>query len=385
MGGRTRGRARLSHHLLVTNDFPPKLGGIQSYLWELWRRLPPDATTVLTTTYPGAPEWDSQQAFRVERMDEKVLWPTPKVGRRIDALADEVGADVVLLDPALPVGLIGPRLRHRYGVVLHGAEVTVPGRLPGAHGALRRVLRGATVVVSAGGYPLAEAERAAGRSLPATNVPPGVDVERFRPLSDVRRRQVREQFGLPPDSLVVFGLSRLVPRKGFDVLLRAADRVASEGRAVVVAIAGGGRDRSRLERIAGEVDVPVQVLGRVPDESMPDVYGVADVFAMLCRSRWLGLEQEGFGIVFLEAAAAGVPQLAGASGGAAEAVEDGVTGFVVDAPDDVDAVARALARLLADGELRARMGAAARRRAVEEFSNDVLAARRRSALDAVGA
>src|SRR5207248_5711872 len=246
VGGTARRRARVSQYLLVTNDFPPKLGGIQSYLWELWRRLPAERTTVLTTAHGGAREWDREQSFRVERMKDKVLWPTRRVGRHIDALADEVGAKVVMLDPALPIGLVGLRLRHRYGVVLHGAEITVPGRIPGAHRALRRVLRGASVVISAGGYPLAEAERAAGRPLPSTNVPPGVDVERFRPLTDAQRRDVRGRFGLPPDALVVLGLSRLVPRKGFDVLLRAAGRVAANGHPdFVVAIAGGGRDRGR--------------------------------------------------------------------------------------------------------------------------------------------
>ena len=376
----------MSQYLLVTNDFPPKLGGIQSYLWELWRRLPAERTTVLTTAHGGAREWDREQSFRVERMKDKVLWPTRRVGRHIDALADEVGAKVVMLDPALPIGLVGLRLRHRYGVVLHGAEITVPGRIPGAHRALRRVLRGASVVISAGGYPLAEAERAAGRPLPSTNVPPGVDVERFRPLTDAQRRDVRGRFGLPPDALVVLGLSRLVPRKGFDVLLRAAGRVAANGHPdFVVAIAGGGRDRGRLERIADDTHAPARFLGRVEDDDLPDVYGAADVFAMLCRNRWLGLEQEGFGIVFLEAAATGVPQLAGGSGGAAEAVQDGTTGLVIDPPDDVDAVARALTRLLDDDDLRRRMGQAARARTVENFSTDVLAARLRDALDAVGA
>ena len=373
----------MTTHLLVTNDFPPKHGGIQSYLWELWRRLPPDDVVVLTTPYRGAAEWDATQAFRVERTKEKVLLPTPALARRIDALADDVGAELVLLDPALPLGLLSSRLRHRYGLVLHGAEVTVPGRLPGSRLALRGVLRGAELVVCAGGYPLAEAERAAGRSLPAVNVPPGVDVDRFQPLSDTDRTAAREQFGLPSDRSVVLGLSRLVPRKGFDTLLRAAGRLGRERTDFVVAIAGGGRDRDRLERVAAECDAPAQFLGRVDDELMPDLYGTADVFAMLCRNRWLGLEQEGFGIVFLEAASAGIAALAGASGGAAEAVDDGTTGLVIDPPDDVDAVARALAKLLDDPAARVRMGDRARQRAVDEFSYDVLVARLQTALEGV--
>jgi phosphatidylinositol alpha-1,6-mannosyltransferase len=177
----------------------------------------------------------------------------------------------------------------------------------------------------------------------------------------------------------VLGLSRLVPRKGFDTLLCASAQLGDDA---LVAIGGGGRDRDRLERVARETGARAMFLGRVPDELMPAAYGCADVFAMLCRNRWAGLEQEGFGIVFLEAAAAGVPQVAGASGGSDEAVLDGETGFVVD-PNDVGATAAALRRLLDDEPLRARMGAASRRRAVEEFSYDGLAARLRAALDAV--
>jgi phosphatidylinositol alpha-1,6-mannosyltransferase len=371
-------------HLLVTNDFPPKLGGIQSYLWELWRRLPADDVTVLTTPYADAATWDAEQPFRIVRTTSKILLPTPALARRIDELAHEVGAALVLLDPALPLGLVGPRLQHPYGLVLHGAEVTVPGRLPVGHLALRRVLRGAKVVICAGGYPLAEAERAAGRALPAANVPPGVDVERFHPLSGDERTAARSQFGLPTDRPVVLGISRLVPRKGFDTLLRACGELADLGREFVVAIAGHGRDRGRLERIATEARAPVRFLGRVDDDLLPALYGSSDVFAMLCRNRWAGLEQEGFGIVFVEAAAAGVPQVAGRSGGAAEAVADGASGLVIDPPDDVAAVARALTTLFDDDATRARMATASRARAVDEFSYDVLVSRLQAALDGVG-
>ncbi len=376
--------ALVTRHLLVTNDFPPKLGGIQSYLWELWRRLPPDDVTVLTTPYPGASEWDRTQAFRIERVHDKVLLPSPALVRRVDALADDAGATVVLLDPALPLGLIGPHLRHRYGLVVHGAEVTVPGRMFPTNLALRHVLREAVGVVAAGGYPLAEAARAAGRPLEGAVVPPGVDTERFTPADADERMATRARFGLPVDRPLVLGLSRLVPRKGFDTLLRASALLAERGAHLVVAIAGSGRDRLRLERIADESRAPAMFLGRVDDAGLPALYAASDVFAMLCRNRWGGLEQEGFGIVFLEAAAAGVPQLAGASGGSAEAVVDGVTGWVVDRPSDPDAVAAALGRLLDDPAQRAAMGAASRARAVDEFAYDVLAARLRAAIDRMG-
>jgi len=271
-----------------------------------------------------------------------VLLPSTALRERIDKLAADVDAGVVVLDPALPLGLLGPRLERPYAVVLHGAEVTVPGRLPPTRVALARVLRNAVHLVAAGGYPAAEAGRVAGRHTPpVTVVPPGVDVDRFVPLGNAERSEARRRLGLPERGRVVLGLSRLVPRKGFDVLVRAAARLAGERPDLVVAVAGAGRDRRRLETLATRLAAPVRFLGRVPDDVLPSVYGCADVFAMLCRNRWAGLEQEGFGIVFAEAAACAVPSVAGDSGGAAEAVVEGETGYVVD-PTDVDAATAAV-------------------------------------------
>jgi len=368
-------------HLLVTNDFPPKHGGIQQVLCELWRRLPPESFSVFTTPYEGDRAFDASQPFAVRRSRERVLLPTPAMVRQIDRMAAETGAELVVLDPALPIGLVGPRLDRPYGLVLHGAEVTVPGRLPASRQLLGRVLRGARLVIAAGGYPAAEAERAAGRRLPIVVVPPGIDVDRFVPAEPALRASTRARLGIPLDARVVLGLSRLVPRKGFDVLIRASAVLARTRPDLVVAIAGSGRDRERLERLAAAEKAPVRFLGRVDESDKPALYGAADVFAMLCRNRWAGLEQEGFGIVFLEAAACGIPQVAGASGGSAEAVEDGVTGVIVRHPTDVAEAVGALARVLDDPAHRAALGEASRARAVAEFSYDVLAARLGAALE----
>lgn len=370
-------------HLLVTNDFPPKDGGIQQYLWELWRRLPADEVTVLTSPHPGAGEWDAQQAFRVERTRERVLLPTAGLARRIDALAEEVDARLVLLDPALPLGHLGPRLRHPYGVVLHGAEVTVPGRTPLVRGRLARVLVGAELVVAAGGYPADEAERAAARGLPVVVVPPGVDTERFAPPTPAERSATRARLGVADDDELVVSISRLVPRKGMDVLIDAAALLAPRRPRLRVVIGGGGRDEGRLARRIRHRRAPVELVGRFDEADKPALHGAADVFAMLCRDRWGGLEQEGFGIVFLEAAACGVPQVAGASGGAAEAVADGLTGTVVADPRDPAAVAAAIEAYLDDPAGRAAAGAAARTRAVEAFSYDRLGRDLHAALAAV--
>ena len=376
----------MKRHLLVTNDFPPKVGGIQSYLWDLWSRLDPSSFVVLTASSDdGAAAFDAAQAERgihIQRVPGRILFfPTPDALAAVRAAVKEHAVDMVLLDPALPLGLLGPHLDVPYAVILHGAEVTVPGRLPGSRAALARVLRGARLVVSAGSYPAAEARRVVpGLQTRMVEVPPGVDVSSIVPFKAAERRAARAALGLPVDGPLLSSVSRLVPRKGMDVLIEAAIRLSPSYPDLVLAIAGDGRERGHLQRLADQSPVRVEVLGRVSQEDRAALLGAADVFVMACRNRWLGLEQEGFGIVFLEAAAAGVPQVAGDSGGASEAVLHGKTGLVVADPANPGAVAEALRTLLADPANRRRMGKAARSRVQEAFDNDVLASRLAEAL-----
>ncbi|MDE3085945.1 MAG: glycosyltransferase family 4 protein [Acidobacteriota bacterium] len=377
-----------ARHLLVTNDFPPKVGGIQAYLWELWRRLDPEAYVVLTSSsHPDAAAFDAEAAgagIRILRAPARTLLPTPATVRRVRRCAAEVGAGFLVVDPAVPLGLAAPAVGLPYAVVLHGAEVTVPGRLPVGRRALAAVLARSALAVCAGGYPAAEARRATGgRMPPVVEVPPGVDTDRFTVLDAEGRAAARRAAGIAEGALVVLSVSRLVPRKGMDVLVRAVAALAGEFPDLSLVVAGDGRDRRRLESMAGRLRAPVRFLGRVPDDRLAGLYGAADVFAMACRNRWGGLEQEGFGIVFLEAAAAGLPQVAGRSGGAHEAVADGETGVVVDRPGDPAEVARALRPLLGDPGLRRRMGEAARERARRSFDYDLLAPRLAAALDDV--
>jgi phosphatidyl-myo-inositol dimannoside synthase len=380
------GRAK---HLLVTNDFPPKIGGIQSYLWELWRRFPAGSAEVLTTPYAGTSAFDAAAPLPITRTKQSWMAPTRGLRQQIVAHAKRMGTDFVLLDPALPMGWLGPQLRAegiRYGVILHGAEVTVPGRLPLVRSALAKVLNDAELVIAAGGYPLAEGEHAIGRKLPSIVIPPGVDIERFVPFGasensegDAQTRsELRRGLGLPVVGPLIVCTSRLVPRKGFDTVIAAAGQIAAEFGALTVAISGGGRDRERLERKAQETmtkhsQLDVRFLGRTTDEQLVQLLQAGDVHAMICRNRWGGLEQEGFGIVFLEAAACGTPQVAGASGGSAEAVVDGETGLVVANPKSASDVASAMRTLLNDPTRRANMAVAGRKRVVNELTYDILA------------
>jgi phosphatidylinositol alpha-1,6-mannosyltransferase len=429
-------------HILLTNDFPPKVGGIQSYLWELWRRLPPEDVTVVTPSYRDSEWWDSEQAFRVVRTREPVLVPNPHLLRKVRRLAGKARAEAVVIDPALPLGLLGPRLGLPYALVLHGAEVTVPGRLPVSRKLLAKALSGASLWVSAGSYPESEAVRAIRVSKPhrggsrpnrgdsrppnrsdetqnngeeadvaqgndgavdetvprSVRIPPGVDTRRFRPLPRIDRSAARAHFGLPASGPLIVSVSRLVPRKGMDTLLEAASSTSASVPGLSVAIAGSGRDRGRLERLAGAARVPVKFVGTVPDAELPSFYACGDVFALCPHSRWGGLEQEGFGMVLVEAAACGVPCVTLDSGGAAEAVADQETGFVVSSPHlrfqmaprrrreaEARALVPALARLFREPGLALRMGEAGRRRAEDEFSYDVLAPRLAEALSRLGA
>lgn len=379
----------MSTSLLVTNDFPPKVGGIQSYLWELWRRMEPASTSVLTArSHPDHRLFDAEQGrrgLRIRRVRFPILFfPTPFAHHRIRQSCRAERPGVVLLDPVWPLGLLGPRLGVPYGLVLHGAELAIPARLPIVRAGLRTVLERASIIVAAGGYPRAQAERLVGRELPTVvEIPPGVDVAPFADPS-IDRTALRRRLGLADDAMVVASVSRLVPRKGMDVLVKAAARLKSDHPSLVVVIAGAGRDERRLRRLIDRSGAPVTLLGRIGDDDRAALLSAGDIFAMLCRDRWRGLEQEGFGIVFLEAAAAGLPAVAGDSGGAAEAVVDGETGVVVHDPTDVATVAAALERLMTDPTLRQRMGEAARRRAADSFTYDGLAPRLAEALAKVG-
>ncbi len=368
----------MAGHLLVTNDFPPKTGGIQVYLYELWRRLEPGRAVVVTArSHPDADAFDHSSGMVVERVDAATLFaPTWRARAAIEAAIARHQPELVLLDPAWPLGLLGPTLSRPYGVVLHGAEVTVPGRLPVVASSLRTVLRHARVAVSAGGYPEAEARRNAGDAMcPVVRVAPGVDVERFHPLPEDRRLEVRRELGLAPHGPLVSSYSRLVPRKGMDTLIRASVDVARHVEGLSVAIGGAGRDRARLERLVRATSAPVTFLGRVPDDILPTWLAASDLMVMDCRSRWGGLEQEGFGIVFVEAAAAGVAAIAGRSGGSHEAVRDGETGVVVNHPGRVRDLAGAMTSLLSDPERRAAYGVRARQVAEATFGWDELARR----------
>lgn len=364
-------------HVLISNDFPPKIGGIQNYLFEIYSRLPPDSICVITTTYPGDAEFDSKLEFPVIRLERSTLLPTPSLVRTLNDLLEILDPDSVALDPLLPLGLIIPWLRSKVTIIVWGAEVVIPASLPVLRTVVAKLIARSNGVVAGGKYALdiATSLNAKHSRNPRDSgvVYPGVDTSRFVPVERSLRGELRRRYQLEDGDFVVLGVSRLVPRKGMDTLIEAAAIAGVSIPNLKVIIGGDGRQRRKLEKLASRRGLAVQFTGRVSDDELLGLYQIADVFAMLCRSRWWGLEQEGFGIVFLEAAACGIVALAGDSGGASEAVDDAVTGFVIRDPTNPGLVAERLVEISNDPRGMELLANAARRRACENFDYEIVA------------
>ncbi|WP_018685733.1 glycosyltransferase family 4 protein [Actinokineospora enzanensis] len=347
--------------LLVTNDFPPRPGGIQTYLHTLARWLPDRELVVYAPAWEGADAFDAAQSFQVVRHPTALMLPVPSVARRAREILRAEGCDAVWFGAAAPLALLGPGLRkagaRRVVASTHGHEVGW-SMLPGARQALRRIGGTADVVTYVSRYTRRRFAAAFGPSAALELVPSGVDTEVYRP-DPVARAEIRARHGLG-DRPVVVCVSRLMPRKGQDVLIRALPHIRRRVPDAALLIVGGGPYRPRLEALARESGVDVVFTGSVPWEELPAHYAAGDVFAMPCRTHGRGLDVEALGIVFLEAAATGLPVVVGDSGGAPEAVLDGKTGHVVDGRA-VTKIAGHIADLLSDPVRAAEMGAAGRR------------------------
>ena len=366
--------------LVVTNDFPPRPGGIQAFVHSLASRLPQDEVVVYAPTWKGSDDFDAAQHFPVVRHPTSLMLPVPDVLRRAREVARGEGCDRVWFGAAAPLGLLARPLGLERAVAsTHGHEVAW-ALLPGARQVLRKIGREVDVVTYLGAYTRTRLAPALGAGARLEQLPSGVDTAVFRP--GCGGDEVRRRIGLI-DRPVIVCVSRLVPRKGQDVLIRALPAVRARVPEAALLLVGGGPDAARLQRLAAEHGVADSVVltGSVPWEELPAHYDAGDVFAMPCRTRRAGLEVEGLGIVFLEASATGLPVVAGRSGGSPDAVLDGETGQVVDGRS-VPAVAQALTALLLDPERARLMGQAGRSWVEREWRWGVLAGRLRGLLAA---
>jgi phosphatidylinositol alpha-1,6-mannosyltransferase len=375
------GPPEIPRTLVVTNDYPPRVGGVQQYVWNLVRSLPADRVEVLAPRWEGWREHDAAEPVQTHRWPATSIWPTDDVARRVRSLVADRGIEAVLFGHGL-LAAIGPRAGVPYVALTHGWEVWL-ARTPGLATVLRNGLRRASATTAVSRFTERRIRGSLGLGEPFHLLYPGVDPGRFSPHVD--GSAVRGAYG-PDGAPMVLCVSRLVPRKGQDTLIRGMELLRALVPEAILVIAGGGPDRARLEGLAR--DAPsgsVVFAGEVSDADLPAHYAACDVFAMPCRSRWMGLEVEGFGIVYLEAGASSKPVVAGRSGGADEAVEDGTTGLLVEG-DEPKATALAVAQLLTDGPRAGRFGGAGRARVEREFTWTRQAERLASLLrDAAGA
>lgn len=368
--------------LLVTNDFPPRAGGIQAFVYSLAMRQPSDALVVYASSWPGDAAFDATLPFPVVRDPARTLLPTRAVAARAAGLVRTFGATAAWFGAAAPLGLLAPALRRagirRVLAQTHGHEVAW-AVLPGARRLLRRVGSAADVVTYLGEYTRLRLAPVLGPVTRLERLPPGVDPQVFRP--DAGGPAVRRSLGLE-DRPVVVCVSRLVPRKGQDMLIRALPAVRRAVPGAGLLLVGGGPDRARLQRLAAEAGVAddVRFTGSVPWAELPGYYAAGDVFAMPCRTRRAGMDVEGLGIVYLEASASGLPVIAGDSGGAPDAVLDGETGYLVDGRSLSDVTTR-LVQLLSDVDTARRLGRRGRDWVRRDWQWDVLAARLAGLLD----
>ncbi|MFZ0902525.1 MAG: glycosyltransferase family 4 protein [Mycobacterium sp.] len=371
----------MSRVLLVTNDFPPRRGGIQSYLVELVSRL---AATGEHTVTVYAPQWKGADAFDAETLGYQVvrhpgtlMLPVPAVDGRMRRLIADHDVDTVWFGAAAPLGLLAHRARQagasRVLASTHGHEVGW-SMFPVARSVLRRIGDDSDVVTFVSRYTRGRFASAFGPQAALEHLPPGVDTDRFRP-DPASRAELRARFRLGERPTVVC-LSRLVPRKGQDMLIRALPAVRQRVDGAALVIVGGGPYLQTLRRLAERFGVSEDVTftGGVPAADLPAYHTMADVFAMPCRTRGAGLDVEGLGIVFLEASATGVPVIAGCSGGAPETVQHNKTGLLVDGRS-VNQIADAVTELLADPDRAAAMGAAGRDWVTAQWRWDALAGR----------
>jgi phosphatidylinositol alpha-1,6-mannosyltransferase len=369
--------------LVVTNDFPPRQGGIQSFVHELAVRQPPGSIVVYASDHPGSARFDAAQPFPVLRHPTGLLLPTPAARARAVAALRDFECRAVWFGAAAPLGLLAPALREagaeRILAMTHGHEAGW-AMLPGGRQALRRIGRHCDVVTYLGTYFRNRLAPALGPSPELVQLTPGVDVEAFRP--EVDGSQIRKRYGLSGRPVIVC-VSRLVPRKGQDTLVRALPTVLESCPDAALLLVGQGRFRDELATLAASIGVADAVVftGGVAHEELPAHFAAGDVFAMPCRTRRRGMDVEGLGIVYLEASASGKPVVVGDSGGAPDAVRDGETGYLVDGRD-VAEVAGRLVTLLGDPVLRQRMGRAGRAWVETDWRWDVLAERLRALLDA---
>lgn len=362
--------------LVVTNDFPPTFGGIQTYVRDYLSTLDPAKVVVFASTQhrEDAMAFDGEQDYHVVRWPRSIMLPTPATARKMQQLIREHDIHTVWFGAAAPLALMANSARaagaRRIVASTHGHEVGW-SMFPGSRHVLAHIGRTVDCLTYVSHYARNRMAAAFGPSVAWEPMPGGVNTDLFQP-NPAMRDALRARYGVT-DKKVIVAVSRLVPRKGQDTLVKAMPAILREHPDAHLLVVGPGAYRVKLEKLARRLGVTKNITftGAVDVEELPGHFVVGDVFALPVRTQLGGLSVEGLGIVFLEAQAAGVATVSGNGGGAPETVIDGETGLVVDSRDLDDVVAQ-ISSLLSDAPTRQRLATAARKNVMEKWTWHVL-------------
>lgn len=371
--------------LLLARVFPPRVGGIENYIYNVSHRLASyHDLTVVTPTEPGDQAFDALQNFKIVRTPRlpfiRNRFRTPLLGMLFFSLREafrfkphQIHCDQV--DSAFLAWLMTVWSGIPYIVYSHGMEIS-EGKLKTPK---KIVLGDADAVIANSKDTHRKLDQIL--SVPKEHIhiiPPGVDTSRFNTQLD--GTQIRRMHGLVGKKIILtVGRMSRTRSKGQDTVIRALPRILAQVPEAIYLLVGSGDGRLELEVLAQQLGVREKVVfvGRVSNDELPEYYAASDVFVMLSRDRQTkqgGVLGEGFGIVFLEAGACGKPVVGSNSGGIPDAVVDGLTGRLVD-PNDQDSAEEAIISLLRDEALAQRLGEQGRLRVEESYTWDETAKR----------
>jgi phosphatidyl-myo-inositol dimannoside synthase len=361
--------------LVITNDFPPRPGGIQTFGYEIVRRFEPDSVTVLTSDWEGAAEFDAAQDFKVIRANTKTLLPSKSTLAMAREIVVSENITRVLFGAAAPLGLLASPLR-KLGVknivgMTQGHE-TGWAMTPGTKQALRKIGNDTDYLTFISEYTHKKIAKALSPEAASRmrRIVPGVNITEFSPANSSVGNQLRAKLGWT-DRPVIVCVSRLMARKGQDELIRALPEVHKTSPMASLIIVGEGPYRKDLESLVKKFGLEefVHLTGKVSQGDLSKWYAAGDIFAMPCRTRMGGWDVEGLGIVFLEGSATGLPVIVGDSGGAIDAVLDGETGYLVNGTNTSE-IAQRISYLISNPDVAKRMGEAGRNWVSQEWTWD---------------
>lgn len=359
--------------LFVTNDFGPRTGGIETFIIGLIERRPFGSTIVFTSaqenSQPHDAQWLEKFGVRVIRDNSKILLPTPRIAKKLSQIIKSEKIKVAAFGAAAPLGLLAHSMKRagitRIIALTHGHEVWWAKIFP--FNLLLRIIGSQVNSLTYLGEFTKNAISASltkKASAAMVKIAPGIDTDHFAPQDAT---QLRANLGLSGKKVIVC-VGRLVHRKGQDHLIEAMPEILKSIPDAHLLLVGQGPYLKELENRVSKLNLSASVtfIGRIQYAQLPQYICVGDIFAMPSRSRLMGLEVEGLGIVYLEASSCGLAVIAGDSGGAPDAVVQGKSGVVVNGVDN-SAIAQAAINLLINSDQRVAMGSFGRNWIIENW------------------